>query len=83
VNNLRLDFNLFPQRKGRLCIYLIKYVTLSRVTNKTIAFDGKQSKRKPAFFWINAMAPLTTVILGSILVYFTHAENHGVQVVSS
>lgn len=28
------------------------------------------------------MAPLTSVILGSILVYFTHAEKHGVQVVS-
>lgn len=41
-----------------------------------------QSKRKPAFFWINAMAPLTSVILGSVLVYLTHAEKHGVQVVS-
>lgn len=40
-----------------------------------------QSKRKASFFWINAMAPLASVILGSILVYFTHAEQHGVQVV--
>lgn len=39
------------------------------------------SKRKQAFFWINAMAPLTSVILGSILVYMTHAEKHGVQVI--
>ncbi|PKI61529.1 hypothetical protein CRG98_018076 [Punica granatum] len=39
------------------------------------------SKRKPAFFWINAMAPLTSVILGSVLVYLTHAEKHGVQVI--
>lgn len=29
------------------------------------------------------MAPLMSVILGSILVYFTHAEKHGVQVVIS
>lgn len=42
-----------------------------------------QSKRKSSFFWINAMAPLMSVILGSILVYFTHAEKHGVQVVIS
>ncbi|RWW47141.1 hypothetical protein BHE74_00046862 [Ensete ventricosum] len=28
-------------------------------------------------------APLTSVILGSVLVYLTHAENHGVQVVGS
>ena len=27
------------------------------------------------------MTPLTSVILGSLLVYFTHAERHGVQVV--
>ncbi|KAJ6998444.1 sulfate transporter 3.1-like [Populus alba x Populus x berolinensis] len=38
------------------------------------------SKRKPRFFWVSAMAPLTSVILGSILVYLTHAEKHGVQV---
>ncbi|POO02105.1 SLC26A/SulP transporter [Trema orientale] len=39
------------------------------------------SKRKKAFFWINALAPLTSVILGSVLVYLTHAEKHGVQVI--
>ncbi|XP_028804188.1 sulfate transporter 3.1 [Neltuma alba] len=39
------------------------------------------SKRQPKFFWVSAMAPLTTVIFGSILVYFTHAEKHGVQVI--
>lgn len=42
-----------------------------------------QSKKKPRFFWISAMAPLTSVILGSVLVYLTHAEKHGVQVVST
>lgn len=39
------------------------------------------SKKRPAFFWINAMAPLTSVILGSLLVYLSHAEKHGVQVI--
>ncbi|OIV91340.1 hypothetical protein TanjilG_01958 [Lupinus angustifolius] len=39
------------------------------------------SKRQPKLFWVSAMAPLTSVILGSVLVYFTHAENHGVQVI--
>ncbi|KAF5187525.1 Sulfate transporter 3.1 [Thalictrum thalictroides] len=39
------------------------------------------SKKRPNFFWISAMAPLTSVILGSILVYVTHAEKHGVQVI--
>ncbi|KDP40223.1 hypothetical protein JCGZ_02221 [Jatropha curcas] len=41
------------------------------------------SKRKPCFFWINAMAPLTSVVLGSVLVYLTHAEKHGVQVIGN
>ncbi|MED6196065.1 Sulfate transporter 3.1 [Stylosanthes scabra] len=39
------------------------------------------SKQKPKLFWLSAMAPLTSVILGSLLVYFTHAEKHGVQVI--
>ncbi|GMI70269.1 sulfate transporter 3;1 [Hibiscus trionum] len=41
------------------------------------------SKRKAALFWINAMAPLTSVILGSLVVYLTHAEKHGVQVIGN
>ncbi|KAJ9188093.1 hypothetical protein P3X46_003486 [Hevea brasiliensis] len=39
------------------------------------------TKRRPKFFWISAMAPLTSVVLGSLLVYLTHAERHGVQVI--
>ncbi|KAK1592505.1 hypothetical protein Q3G72_025938 [Acer saccharum] len=42
---------------------------------------GKESKKKPEFFWVSAMAPLTSVILGSLLVYLTHAEKHGVEVI--
>ncbi|KAI4342719.1 hypothetical protein MLD38_027309 [Melastoma candidum] len=38
-------------------------------------------KRKKVFFWINAMAPLTCVILATLIVSLTHAENHGVQVI--
>jgi hypothetical protein len=40
-----------------------------------------QSKRRPKLFWISAAAPLTSVVLGSVLVYLTHAENHGIEVV--
>ncbi|KAJ4969273.1 hypothetical protein NE237_015974 [Protea cynaroides] len=39
------------------------------------------SKRRPKFFWISVMAPLTSLILGSVLVYLTHAEKHGVEVI--
>ncbi|KAF6145211.1 hypothetical protein GIB67_041406 [Kingdonia uniflora] len=48
---------------------------------RSIFSQTHKSKRKPKFFWIAAMAPLTSVILGSVLVYVTHAEKHGVQVV--
>ncbi|KAK8506207.1 hypothetical protein V6N13_002843 [Hibiscus sabdariffa] len=41
------------------------------------------SKRRPKLFWISAMAPLTSVILGSLLVYLTHAEKHGVQIIGN
>ncbi|KAE8692068.1 Sulfate transporter 3.1 [Hibiscus syriacus] len=40
-------------------------------------------KRRPKLFWISAMAPLTSVILGSLLVYLTHAEKHGIQVIGN
>uniref|UniRef100_A0A7N0VC94 STAS domain-containing protein n=1 Tax=Kalanchoe fedtschenkoi TaxID=63787 RepID=A0A7N0VC94_KALFE len=39
------------------------------------------SKKKPGLFWISAMAPLVSVILGSLLVYVTHGEQHGVKVI--
>ncbi|KAK8654260.1 hypothetical protein V6N13_128231 [Hibiscus sabdariffa] len=42
-----------------------------------------ESKRRPKLFWISAMAPLTSVILGSLLVYLTHAEKHGVQIIGN
>ncbi|KAK6141362.1 hypothetical protein DH2020_024912 [Rehmannia glutinosa] len=54
------------------CVFLF-YLLLSRFF----------SKKKPKLFWISAMAPLTSVILGSILVYLTHAEKHGVQVIGN
>uniref|UniRef100_A0A0V0IMP0 Putative sulfate transporter 3.1-like n=2 Tax=Solanum TaxID=4107 RepID=A0A0V0IMP0_SOLCH len=39
------------------------------------------SQKRPKLFWVSAMAPLTSVILGTILVYITHAEKHGVAVI--
>ncbi|GMH17932.1 hypothetical protein Nepgr_019773 [Nepenthes gracilis] len=41
-------------------------------------YIGKKNKK---LFWIAAIAPLTSVILSTILVYITHAEKHGVQIV--
>ncbi|PIN24779.1 Sulfate/bicarbonate/oxalate exchanger SAT-1 and related transporters (SLC26 family) [Handroanthus impetiginosus] len=52
------------------CVFLF-YLLISRYF----------SKKKPKLFWISAMAPLISVILGSLLVYLTHAEKHGVEVI--
>ncbi|KAF1898099.1 hypothetical protein Lal_00032863 [Lupinus albus] len=48
---------------------------------RSVFTQTHQSKRQARLFWVSAMAPLTSVILGSLLVYFTHAHKHGVQVI--
>ncbi|WZY84830.1 hypothetical protein YC2023_031214 [Brassica napus] len=62
----------FPIGNGR--------VAFSAVVSFSSFFPPDISTKKPKFFWVAAMTPLTSVILGSLLVYFTHAERHGVQV---
>ncbi|XP_057839869.2 sulfate transporter 3.1 [Cryptomeria japonica] len=39
------------------------------------------SKKNSKLFWVSAAAPLTSIILGSLLVFCTHAEKHGIQIV--
>lgn len=41
--------------------------------------QGKKNKR---LFWVPAVAPLTSVVLSTLLVYITHAEKEGVAIVS-
>ncbi|KAF3434995.1 hypothetical protein FNV43_RR22082 [Rhamnella rubrinervis] len=41
-------------------------------------YIGKKNKK---FFWVPAIAPLTSVILSTFLVYITRADKHGVQIV--
>ncbi|XAR62188.1 hypothetical protein NMG60_11016852 [Bertholletia excelsa] len=40
---------------------------------------GKKNKK---LFWIAAIAPLISVVLSTALVYITHADDHGVQIVN-
>ncbi|PKI73873.1 hypothetical protein CRG98_005743 [Punica granatum] len=42
-------------------------------------YIGKKNKK---FFWVPAIAPLTSVILSTFFVYITHAEKEGVQIVN-
>ncbi|PKA56757.1 High affinity sulfate transporter 2 [Apostasia shenzhenica] len=39
---------------------------------------GKKNKK---LFWLSAIAPLFSVILATLIVFVTHADNHGVQIV--
>ncbi|GLJ38942.1 hypothetical protein SUGI_0793960 [Cryptomeria japonica] len=39
------------------------------------------SKRRSRLFWISALAPLTCVIVGTLVAFATHAEKRGVDIV--
>ncbi|KAI8013043.1 Low affinity sulfate transporter 3 [Camellia lanceoleosa] len=41
-------------------------------------FIGRRNKK---LFWVPAIAPLISVILSTLIVYFTKADKHGVQIV--
>ncbi|KAK4407169.1 Sulfate transporter 3.1 [Sesamum angolense] len=69
------------QLKGILGLEHFTHATDVVSVMRSIFSQTHKSKKKPRLFWISAMAPLTSVILGSILVYLTHAEKHGVQVI--
>ncbi|KAE7998768.1 hypothetical protein FH972_003279 [Carpinus fangiana] len=38
-------------------------------------------KRRPKLFWVSAIAPMVTVLVGCLFAYFFHAEDHGIQIV--
>ncbi|KAH7522271.1 hypothetical protein FEM48_Zijuj07G0120700 [Ziziphus jujuba var. spinosa] len=69
------------QLKGILGLVHFTHETDLMSVIHSVVSQSHESKKKKAFFWINAMAPLTSVILGSLLVFLTHAEQHGVQVI--
>lgn len=43
----------------------------------------EQGKKNRKLFWVPAIAPMVCVILSTFLVYITHADKHGVQIVSA
>jgi sulfate transporter 1, high-affinity len=42
-----------------------------------------QGKRNKKYFWVPAIAPVTSVILATLFVYLFRADKQGVQIVSS
>lgn len=41
-----------------------------------------QRTRNPKLFWVSAIAPMVSVIVGCLFAYFAHAEKHGIEIVS-
>jgi len=41
-----------------------------------------QAKKKPKLFWVAAVAPMTSMIISTALVYATRIDKQGVQIVS-
>ncbi|KAF9682917.1 hypothetical protein SADUNF_Sadunf05G0157700 [Salix dunnii] len=72
---------ILQQLKGILGLEHFTHSTDLVSVMRSVFSQTHQSKRQPKFFWVSAMAPLTSVVLGSLLVYLTHAEKHGVQVI--
>ncbi|KAL9242377.1 hypothetical protein vseg_016384 [Gypsophila vaccaria] len=46
-----------------------------------LQFTKYLKTKKPKLFWISAMAPLVTVIIGGLFAYFAHAEKYGIELV--
>ncbi|KAJ7969633.1 sulfate transporter 3 1 [Quillaja saponaria] len=61
----------------------IKWITtlLGVVFIAFLQFTKYLRKKNPKLFWVSAMAPMVTVIIGGLFAYFTHGEKHGVQIV--
>ncbi|KAI3891542.1 hypothetical protein MKX03_033089 [Papaver bracteatum] len=38
-------------------------------------------KKKPSLYWVSALAPMVTVVIGCLVAYFAHADKHGIQIV--
>lgn len=59
--------------------HLLKNLYHLPITDKnSIPFQGRRNRK---LFWLPAIAPLISVILSTIIVYLTKAEDHGVKIV--
>ncbi|KAA8534999.1 hypothetical protein F0562_030002 [Nyssa sinensis] len=46
-----------------------------------LQFTKYVKQKRPRLFWVSAIAPMVTVIIGCLFAYFVHAEKHGIQIV--
>ncbi|XP_042480033.1 probable sulfate transporter 3.5 [Macadamia integrifolia] len=38
-------------------------------------------KKKPKLFWVSAVAPMVTLVVGCVFAYVVHGDRHGIQIV--
>uniref|UniRef100_M4F593 STAS domain-containing protein n=1 Tax=Brassica campestris TaxID=3711 RepID=M4F593_BRACM len=69
------------QLKGLLGLSHFTHSTDVVSVLRSIFSQSHMSKKRPKLFWISAMAPLVSVIFGSLFVYFLHAQFHGIQII--
>ncbi|KAK2978242.1 hypothetical protein RJ640_024275 [Escallonia rubra] len=46
-----------------------------------LQFTKYVKQKRPKLFWVSAIAPMVTVVVGGLFAYFAHAEKHGIQIV--
>ncbi|KAF9617298.1 hypothetical protein IFM89_035242 [Coptis chinensis] len=46
-----------------------------------LLFTRHLKKKNPKLFWVSAIGPILTVIVGCLFAYFAHAEKHGITTV--
>ncbi|XP_010254171.1 PREDICTED: probable sulfate transporter 3.5 isoform X2 [Nelumbo nucifera] len=46
-----------------------------------LLFTRFLKKKKEKLFWVAAIAPMVTVVVGCVFAYLVHAEKHGIQIV--
>ncbi|KAL3532429.1 hypothetical protein ACH5RR_005950 [Cinchona calisaya] len=48
-----------------------------------LQFTRFVKQKRPRLFWVSAIAPIITVIVGGLFAYFTHADKHGIAIVGT
>ncbi|KAI5680579.1 hypothetical protein M9H77_01806 [Catharanthus roseus] len=46
-----------------------------------LQFTRYVKQKKPKLFWISAIAPIVTVVVGCVFAYFSHADKHNIPIV--
>ncbi|CAI8594812.1 unnamed protein product [Vicia faba] len=46
-----------------------------------LQFTRQLRLKKPKLFWVSAVAPMTTVVVGGLFTYLVKGQNHGIQIV--